>query len=62
MDKPSSQDDAMRNLTIKKIQVNEIWSFVGAKQANVQAQNEAHDDCGGCYTFAAIDPETKLMP
>ena len=56
------QDSAMRNLTIKKVQVDEIWSFVGAKQANVQANNEAHADYGDCYTFTAIDPETKLMP
>ena len=25
------QDQAMRNLTIKKLQVDEIWSFVGMK-------------------------------
>ena len=56
------QDSAMRNLTIKKVQVDEIWSFVGAKQANVQANNEAHADYGDCYTFTAIDPEIKLMP
>ena len=56
------QDNAMRNLTIKKVQVDEIWSFVGAKQANVQANNETHADYGDCYTFTAIDPETKLMP
>ncbi len=54
------QDQAMRNLTITKVQVDEIWSFVGTKQKNV---NEAHPEgYGDCYTFTAIDPETKLMP
>lgn len=54
------QDKAMRNLTIKKVQVDEIWSFVGTKAKNV---TEDHPEgYGDCYTFTAIDPETKLMP
>ena len=28
------QDQAMRGRTIKKIQVDEIWSFVGSKEKN----------------------------
>ena len=50
---------AMRNLTIKKVQVDEIWSFVGMKQKNAPIENPA--GYGDCYTFTAIDPETKLM-
>ena len=29
------QDKAMRNLTITQVQVDEIWTFIGAKQKNV---------------------------
>ena len=54
------QDNAMRKLTIKKVQVDEIWSFIGMKQKNVPADDESGN--GDCYTFTAIDPETKLMP
>lgn len=54
------QDRAMRNLTLKKVQVDEIWSFVGMKQKNVPADDTEGN--GDCYTFTAIDPETKLMP
>jgi IS1 family transposase len=50
----------MRNLTITKVQVDEIWSFVGAKQKNVA--DDHPEGYGDCYTFTAIDPETKLMP
>ena len=54
------QDQAMRSLTIKKVQVDEIWSFVGAKQKNVR---DDHDESyGDWYTFTAIDPVTKLIP
>lgn len=56
------QDRAMRDLTITKVQVDEIWSFVGMKQKNVPADAPAAACYGDCYTFTAIDPETKLMP
>lgn len=54
------QDRVMRNLSCKLVQVDEIWSFVGAKAKNVK---DGHPDSyGDCYTFTAIDSETKLMP
>jgi len=56
------QDQAMRNLSCKQIQVDEIWSFVGMKQKNVPKESDPEDAYGDCYTFTAIDPETKLMP
>lgn len=54
------QDHAMRNLKIKKVQVDEIWSFIGMKQKNLPTDDESGN--GDCYAFTAIDPETKLMP
>lgn len=54
------QDQAMRSLACKRIECDEIWSFVGAKQRHV---TEDHPESfGDCYTFTAIDPDTKLMP
>lgn len=54
------QDKAMRNLHCKRLECDEIWSFVGAKQKNVKEDHP--DGYGDCYTFTAIDPDTKLMP
>ena len=54
------QDNAMRNLKCKRVQVDELWSFVGAKQKNVK--DDHPEGYGDCYTFTAIDPDTKLMP
>ena len=54
------QDQAMCGLTIKQVQVDEIWSFVGMKQKNAPIDNP--EGYGDCYTFTAIDPVTKLMP
>ena len=54
------QDRVMRDLRPQRLQVDEIWSFVGAKQKNVTKDHPA--DYGDCYTFTAIDADTKLMP
>lgn len=56
------QDRAMNNLRCTRIQCDEIWSFVGAKQANVRKNDERHTEYGDVYTFTAMDPDSKLMP
>lgn len=56
------QDNAMRNLKVSRIQVDEIWSFVGMKQKNVKTVEDRLASMGDCYTYTAIDPDTKLMP
>jgi IS1 family transposase len=56
------QDRVMNNLQCTRIECDEIWSFVGAKQKNVRKDKQSHAEFGDCYTFTAIDPETKLMP
>ncbi|WP_201451529.1 helix-turn-helix domain-containing protein [Hydrogenophaga sp. BPS33] len=54
------QDRVMVNLSCKRVECDEIWSFVGAKEKNVK--DEHPEGFGDCYTFTAIDPDTKLMP
>jgi IS1 family transposase len=54
------QDGALRNLTCQRVQVDEIWSFVGCKKANVRPEHNA--DYGDAWTFVAIDADTKLVP
>ncbi len=56
------QDHVMNNLKCEKIECDEIWSFIGAKQKNVRANDETHANYGDCYTYTAIDPVSKLMP
>lgn len=56
------QDKAMRDLTLSDIQVDEIWAFIGAKQKNVPADADPELRMGDCYTYTAIDRDTKLMP
>jgi IS1 family transposase len=56
------QDATFRNLTCKRLQVDEIWSFVYAKAKNVPAEMRGTFGVGDVWTFTAIDADTKLMP
>jgi IS1 family transposase len=56
------QDRTLRNLKLKRVQVDEIWSFVYAKQKNVATAKAAPAFAGDVWTFTAIDAETKLVP
>jgi len=56
------QDQVMHHLTSKKIQVDEIWSFVYSKDKNVPEDKKNQFGYGDVWTFTAIDAETKLVP
>lgn len=54
------QDDAQRNLTSKRVQCDEIWSFVGVKARNIPAARKGEPGIGDAWTWVAIDADTKL--
>jgi hypothetical protein len=56
------QDKAMHNLSCKKLQCDEIWSFVYAKDKNVPQEHNGEFGYGDVWTFTAIDADTKLIP
>jgi IS1 family transposase len=53
------QVERLVNLPCKRIQVDEIWSFVGAKQKQV---NQGAHGVGDVWTWTAICADTKLVP
>lgn len=53
------QDETLTNLSCKRIQCDEIWSFVYAKDKNVP---EDMKDAGDIWTWVAIDADSKLVP
>src|SRR5712691_7020968 len=55
------QDKVFRNLTSKRIQCDEIWSFVYAKDRNCSKERKAKG-AGDIWTWVAIDAATKLVP
>ncbi len=56
------EDKTMRNLPLKKLQIDEIWSFCYAKQKNLPKDKQGQFGYGDVWTFTAIDAETKLVP
>jgi IS1 family transposase len=56
------QDKTLRNLPCKRVQLDEIWSFVYAKEKNVQTAKSAPKDAGDVWTWVAIDSDSKLVP
>ena len=56
------QDRTLRGLTCKRVQVDEIWAFVYAKAKNVGTAKAAPEGAGDCWTWLAIDADTKLIP
>lgn len=53
-------DAKMRDLSCNRLEVDEIWGFVGKKERNVKI-GEA-DEVGSVWTWCAIDADTKLVP
>src|SRR5256885_9123750 len=53
-------NEYVRNIRAQRIQCDEIWQFVGAKQKNASPEKRA-EGWGDCWTWTAIDADTKLM-
>jgi len=56
------QDHAFRNLSCRRIQVDEIWSFCYAKEKNVPQERKGRFGFGDVWTWVALDADTKLIP
>src|SRR5271154_5395589 len=57
----SYHDAKVRNVKAKRVQVDEIWSFTGAKQKNVAKMKNRVDVAGDTCTWTAIEAQTKLI-
>jgi IS1 family transposase len=54
-------DERVRNLASKRVQCDEIWSFVYAKNKNVVDAKSPPKGAGDVWTWTAIDADTKLI-
>ncbi|HUP90953.1 MAG TPA: IS1 family transposase [Solimonas sp.] len=55
------QDDALRNLKCKRVQADEIWSFVYAKAKNAPGHKKVKGQAGDCWTWTALCADSKLI-
>jgi IS1 family transposase/lambda repressor-like predicted transcriptional regulator len=54
-------DREVRNVRSKRVRCDEIWSFVHCKAKNVATAKAAPDEAGDCWTWTALDADTKLI-
>src|SRR5712692_1185437 len=56
------QDRVFQNLNCRRLQVDELWGFVHAKQKNVPTAKSAPESSGDVWLWVATDADTKLVP
>ena len=56
------QEKALRNLPCKRVQCDEIWSFVHTKERNLPEEERGRFGVGDVWTWTAICADTKLVP
>jgi IS1 family transposase len=53
-------DSHVRNLRVKRLQCDEIWSFVGAKKKNATVEQK-YFGWGDIWTWIGIDADSKMV-
>jgi len=57
----SLMDSDMRGLRCERVQLDEIWCYVGKKQKHIRPTDDPAQ-VGDFWTFVALDADTKLVP
>lgn len=52
----------MRRVSVKDLQLDEIWTYVGMKEKTKARRNKETDKLGDAYTFVAFERDSKLIP
>lgn len=55
------QHQRLRNLSCKRVQCDEIWSFCYAKDATIPSYKVQPGETGSVWTWIALDADTKLV-
>lgn len=50
----------VRNVRVRRLQCDEIWAFIGAKQKHVRPERRA-EGWGDTWTWVALDADSKLV-
>ncbi len=53
-------DRHVRNLRVRRLQSDEIWSFVGAKKKNVSIEKK-QEGWGDTWTWVGLDADSKMV-
>jgi len=53
-------DEHVQNVTSKRVECDEIWSYVGKKDVNCTSEEKTMVGIGSVWTWTAIDADSKL--
>ena len=53
-------DERMLNSDCNRIELDEVWGYIGKKMAHVRKDDDS--TMGDVWTYCAMDAETKLVP
>src|SRR6266478_4010549 len=51
--------EKIRNVEVRDVECDELWSFIGKKQKRLRPEDD--QNLGDCYTFVAIERHSKLV-
>jgi IS1 family transposase len=54
------QDETLRGIKSSRVQCDEIWAFIGAKEKNASDEKKLKG-WGDCWTWTGLDANSKLM-
>lgn len=54
-------DEKVRNLSTKRVECDEVWSFCYAKRKNVPEDKRGQFGLGDVWTWTALDSDSKLI-
>src|ERR1051325_5963595 len=54
-------DEKLKGLTVRDVQADEMWGYVGMKEKTKKRQGHTDATLGDAYTFVAIERHTKLV-
>ncbi|MCY2994505.1 MAG: helix-turn-helix domain-containing protein [Planctomycetota bacterium] len=55
-------DDRLQGLNLRHVEVDEVWTFCGKKQARLTVDEKAErSDIGDIYLWTCLDADTKLL-
>jgi len=54
-------DEMVRDVAVRRVECDEVWSFCYAKQKTVNEAPDMPEGAGDVWTWTAIDVDTKLM-
>lgn len=51
----------LRNVECREVQLDELWSFLRKKEANLSELEALQEEYGDCWVWVAYDPESKVI-